>query len=187
MSNKVLYSNFLLPLIKLISPLFFDKKYLAGRHFDKNTIGWTWVLSSILWQKIFGFNRHIPWPVSPFISISNPNNIEFHVDNLDNFQSYGVYFQNFYGSIVIGEGTYIAPNVGIITVNHNPYNLDSYLPPKNVIIGRNCWIGMNAVILPGVTLCDHTIVGAGTVVTKSFHEENIIIAGNPARVIKKLN
>jgi acetyltransferase-like isoleucine patch superfamily enzyme len=182
--NKITFFNFILPIIKIVGPIFFDKKYLRGQHFDKSSVGWTWVLRGIIWQKIFGFNRHIPWPVSPFIVISNPNNIQFDVDNLDNFMSFGNYFQNFNGSIIIGKGTYIAPNVGIITANHDPNNLECYLPANNVVIGQNCWIGMNSVILPGVNLGDHTIVGAGSVVTKSFFEGNCIIAGNPAKLIK---
>jgi acetyltransferase-like isoleucine patch superfamily enzyme len=60
------------------------------------------------------------------------------------------------------------------------------LPGKDVIIGKKCWIGMNSVILPGVCLGDHTIVGAGSVVTKSFPDGNCIIAGNPARIIRVL-
>ena len=50
-------------------------------------------------------------------------------------------------------------------------------------IGNNCFVGANTVILPGVTLSDNVIVAAGSVVTKSFLEENIIIGGNPARKI----
>lgn len=50
-------------------------------------------------------------------------------------------------------------------------------------IGDNCFIGANTVILPGVTLVDNIIVAAGSVVTKSFYENNIIIGGNPARKI----
>jgi len=181
------FDQLLVPIIKLVAPLFFNKKYLCGRHFDKSTIGWTWVLRGIIWQKIFGFNRHVPWPVSPFIVISNPNNIEFDVDNLDNFNlSFGNYFQNFKGMIIIGKGTYIAPNVGIITANHDPKNLECYSTVKNVTIGQNCWIGINSVLLPGVYLGDRTVVGAGSVVTKSFREGNCIIAGNPAKIIKKI-
>lgn len=48
---------------------------------------------------------------------------------------------------------------------------------KPVRIGRKCWIGMNAVILPGVTLGDHTVVGAGAVVSRSFPEGHCIVAG----------
>jgi len=187
MGKKEILKKLWINIIKFFSPIFFDKKYLRGRHFEESSIGWTWVLRSIVWQKIFGFNRQIPWPVSPFVTISNPNNIKFDVDNLDNFQYFGNYFQNYYGLIIIGKGTYIAPNVGIITSDHDPQNLVNYLPPENVIIGENCWIGMNAMILPGVILGDYTIVGAGAVVTKSFQEGNVIIAGNPAKIIKKIN
>ena len=46
---------------------------------------------------------------------------------------------------------------------------------------------MNAVLLPGTTLGDHTVVGAGAVVTKSFPDGYVVIAGNPAKVIRTLN
>ncbi len=54
-----------------------------------------------------------------------------------------------------------------------------------VIIGDNVWIGMNAVILKGVTIGDNSVVAAGSVVTKSV-ETNTVVAGNPAVVVKKL-
>jgi acetyltransferase-like isoleucine patch superfamily enzyme len=98
----------------------------------------------------------------------------------------GNYFQCFKGSIYIGKGSRIAQNTGIITVNHNVHNLNLYDDGKDVILGKDCWIGMNAVILPGVVLGDKTIVGAGSVVTKSFPEGNCIIAGNPAKIIRKI-
>lgn len=183
---KFIFTKILIPILKIIGLLFFDPKYLRGKYFEKNYIGWKWVWRSIWLQKILGFNRFVPWPVSPFIIISDPNNIFFDPDDINNFQGYGNYFQNFKGKIYIGKGTYIAPNVGIITANHNPYNLDEHLPGKDVIIGKKCWIGMNSVILPGVCLGDHTIVGAGSVVTKSFPDGNCIIAGNPARIIRVL-
>lgn len=76
--------------------------------------------------------------------------------------------------------------MGIITQNHDPQNPNKHLPAKEVVIGDNCWIGMNAVILPGVHLGDHITVDAGAVVTHSF-EGNCVIAGNPARIIKKFD
>ena len=103
------------------------------------------------------------------------------------FHTFGTYFQALDAKIIIGKGTWIAPNVGLITTNHNVYNLDEHIPGKDIIIGENCWIGMNAVILPGVQLGPHTIVAAGAVVTKSFLEGNCIIAGVPAKIIKKLD
>jgi hypothetical protein len=177
----------LLLFLKQIGSIFFDSRYLRGRYFDSGFMGWKWVLRSILWQKVFGFNRHIPWPISPFISISSAENISFDVNDLSNFQLFGCYFQNFSAQIVIGKGTYIAPNVGIITSNHNPNDLRTHLPGKDVIIGKNCWIGMNSIILPGVKLGDNTVVGAGSVVTKSFPQGSCVIAGNPAKIIKILN
>ncbi|MDG0811834.1 acyltransferase [Cohnella rhizosphaerae] len=52
-----------------------------------------------------------------------------------------------------------------------------------ISIGDNCFIGARSILLPGVTLANNIIVGAGSVVTKSFYEEGILIAGNPAKKI----
>jgi acetyltransferase-like isoleucine patch superfamily enzyme len=118
--------------------------------------------------------------------VSKASNVYFDLDDLNNFQSFGVYFQCIDANIFIGKGTYIAPNVGIITSNHDPLDLGRHLPGEDIVIGEKCWIGMNSVILPGVRLGDRTIVGAGSVVTKSLPEGNCIIAGNPAKVIRKI-
>jgi len=55
---------------------------------------------------------------------------------------------------------------------------------KDMIIGNHCWLGANSIILKNVSLADGTIVGYGAVVSKSFDEPNIAIAGNPARKVK---
>ncbi|MBB6062793.1 hypothetical protein HNP65_001245 [Thermosipho japonicus] len=183
--KKILKKLFVL-FSKAILSLFFDRKYLKGKWFEDKIDGWFWAWRSVWFQKILGFNRRVPWPVSHQIIVGNPNDIIFDVDDLNNFQGFGKYFQSGYGKIVIGKGTLIASNVGIITGNHNPCKLEEHLPGKDVIIGENCWIGMNVVILPGVILGPRTIIGAGSVVTHSFPEGNCIIAGNPARIIKKL-
>lgn len=85
--------------------------------------------------------------------------------------------------VEIGDGTIIAPGVKIISANHNIKDLSKHEKARPVRIGRDCWIGANAVILPGVELGDKVIVAAGAVVTKSFSSKNVV-AGNPARVIK---
>ncbi|MCD6108949.1 MAG: acyltransferase [Thermoplasmata archaeon] len=88
------------------------------------------------------------------------------------------------GYIKFGKNVRIGHNVQIITRNHTIDNPDYPDERKEVVIGDYCWIGANAVILPGVHLGPHTIVAAGAVVTKSFPEGHCIIAGVPARKIK---
>jgi len=171
--------------------IYYDKKYLTGRWFQGKlnglcAQGWEWVTNDLRLQKKLHQNNDAKYPVSPFCRVVNPENIIFDPDDLNNFQSYGVYYQAI-GNITIGKGTYIAPNVGLITSNHDVHDLDNHMPPKSIVLGEKCWIGMNSVILPGVTLGAHTIVGAGSVVTKSFPMGKCIIAGNPAKVIRNLD
>lgn len=166
----------------------YDKKYLRGKYFEGKLgglccIGWKWVVDDTFGNFILKQNKGVPWPVSPKITIVLPENITFDVDDLNNFQGFGNYFQAL-GKIEIGKDTWIAGNVGIITANHMIGNLKEHTVPKPVIIGKKCWIGMNSVILPGITLGDNTVVGAGAVVTKSFPEGDCIIGGNPAKIIR---
>jgi acetyltransferase-like isoleucine patch superfamily enzyme len=138
-------------------------------------------------QKIIGYNRHIPFPVSHRNMVGSYKNLFFSPNDMNNFQNFGCYFQNYQGKIHIGEGTYIAPNVGLITQNHDISNLDKHKESKDIIIGDNCWIGMNAMILPGVILGNNSIVGAGSVVTKSFPKGSCTIVGNPGRILEKFD
>jgi hypothetical protein len=139
-----------------------------------------------LTQRVLRFNRHLPWPVSPFITVSAAENLSFHPDDLNNFQTIGCYFQNFSATIVLGRGSYIAPNTGFITANHDPMAPHVHLPGAGITLGEECWIGMNAVIMPGVVLGPHTVVGAGAVVTKSFADGYVVLAGVPAVPIRRL-
>jgi acetyltransferase-like isoleucine patch superfamily enzyme len=120
------------------------------------------------------------------MQIADPANIDFHPDDLNNFQMGGTYFANPEGRVVIGRGTLIGPNVGLITVNHDPEDVSRNLPGRDIVLGDGCWIGMNAVILPGVTLGPRTVVGAGAVVTRSFPAGACVIAGVPARFVRKV-
>lgn len=171
---------------KLIMPLFYDKKFLRGRWFEESSLGWTWCWRNLWMQKVKGINRDIPFPVSFRNEVSSAENLIFDPDDMNDFNAFGCYFQNFAAKIVIGKGSYIAPNVGLVTANHVLTDLEQHQPGKDIVLGKNCWIGMNSTVLPGVVLGDHTVVGAGSVVTKSFPEGWQVIAGNPAKVIRKL-
>ena len=129
--------------------------------------------------------RGIRFPISELTRLSNGRNLIVDNSSLNVFQQPGCFFQNYEANITIGKDVYIAANVGVITQNHNPANPNEHLPAKEVVIGDNCWIGMNAVILPGVKLGPYTTVGAGSVVTHSFEDGYCVIAGNPARLIRK--
>lgn len=168
----------------------YQKKYLTGRHFSNihhgvGAPGWQWAVKDWLECRRRGVNQDVPWPVSGCSRVICPENVSFHPDDLNNFQGIGNYYQG-NGRIEIGRGTYIAMNVGIITANHDLNNLNCHQEAKPVVIGEQCWLGMNSVVLPGVTLGDGTIVGAGSVVTKSFPEGHCVICGNPAKKIRDL-
>lgn len=141
-------------------------------------------IKTLILQKILGFNRYAYWPVHHASVISHPNNILIGKGTAPGL-SPGCYIQGI-GKIQIGDYTIIGPNVGIISANHDFYDYRNHIN-GSVVIGDYCWIGMNSVILPDVSLGDHTIIAAGSIVTKSYPEGYSILAGNPAIVIKKID
>lgn len=87
------------------------------------------------------------------------------------------------GGITIEDDVRVAANAQLISNNHDLYDRD-ILTCKPVVLKRNCWIGAGASILPGVTIGENAVVGAGAVVTKDV-EPNTVVGGNPARLIKR--
>lgn len=90
------------------------------------------------------------------------------------------------GGITIGNDVFIGPKVNLITINHDPDPENrSATYGRPIVIEDKVWIGIAATILPGVKIGYGAIVGAGSVVTKDVPAMTIV-AGNPARIIKKI-
>lgn len=88
------------------------------------------------------------------------------------------------GGITIDDGAMIAANVQLISNNHDLYERQ-VITCRPIHIGKKAWIGAGATILPGVTVGDNAVVGAASVVTKDVPADTIV-AGNPARIIKRI-
>ena len=91
--------------------------------------------------------------------------------------------------VTIGDDCFIGPNVSIYTACHStdPVERNSRREwAEPVTIGNNVWIGGSVTILPGVCIGDNVTIGAGSVVTRDI-PSNVVAAGNPCRVIKKLS
>lgn len=90
--------------------------------------------------------------------------------------------------IYIGDCTMLGPNVVLATAGHP---IDPQLREKAlqynlpVHIGRNCWLGAGVIVMPGVTIGDNSVIGAGSVVTKDI-PENVVAVGNPCRILRPI-
>ena len=129
-------------------------------------------------------DKSIYWPVHKRSEVTHPDRIFVGI-NTNAGTRPGCYLQG-NGGIYLGNYVHFASNIGIISGNHDIYDQTRRVN-KEVRIGDYSWLGMGAIILPGVELGPRTIVGAGSVVTKSFPDGYCVIAGNPARLIKTLD
>ncbi len=117
----------------------------------------------------------------------------FHCDYGDNIRLGDNFYANTgcvildAAAVTFGKNCMIGPQVGIYTATHpldaelRVQGLEASLP---ITIGDDVWIGGNATLLAGISLGNRVVVGAGSVVTKSFGDD-VVIAGNPAKIIQK--
>jgi len=96
------------------------------------------------------------------------------------------------GDVVVGDDLMSGPDVVMISYNHRvddtsrPMRVQGASESRPVVIGDDVWIGMRAMIMPGVTVGSHAIIAAGSVVTKDVPEWGIV-GGNPAKILKFRN
>lgn len=160
---------------------YYLERKLKGKYLFKSV-----TVMNFIFQRLFRINSSVNFSIHYTSIVVSPENF-FTESYFSLTVSSGVYIQakNY---VFIGKDVLIAPGVKIISsnheINHQKRNENSVNSP--IIIGDSCWIGANAVILPGVKLGSNVIVGAGAIVTKSFPSNSVII-GNPAKVLKKIS
>lgn len=91
------------------------------------------------------------------------------------------------GEISIGDNCLFSNNIELHTTDYHKIISDGVNVnlTKNIVIGKHCWIGLQTLILKGTVLPDNVIVGAKSLVNRQIEESNVIIAGNPAKIIKR--
>lgn len=91
--------------------------------------------------------------------------------------------------IYVGDHTMLGPNVVIATAGHPilpELRVKAYQYNMPVHIGKNCWLGAGVIVLPGVTIGDNSVIGAGSVVTKDI-PPNVVAVGNPCKVMRQIS
>ena len=91
--------------------------------------------------------------------------------------------------IYVGDYTMFGPNVTIATAGHPilpELRKKAYQYNIPVHIGKNCWLGAGVLIMPGITIGDNVVIGAGSVVTKDI-PSNVVAVGNPCRILREVN
>ena len=134
-----------------------------------------------LLKELFGDNlgesSRLSAPI--FVNIAKNVKIGKNVVIMNGFQCMSA------GGLVIEDGVMISLNCTIATNNHDVYDR-AVITCKPVRIKKNAWLGVNVTVLPGVTIGENAVVGAGAVVTKDV-PDNAVVVGTPAKIIKYLD
>lgn len=157
--------------------------YTAYSRSTKSTIHNQSYWSYVLFRLSGRCNGGGYFPIHPTCTIANIRKIYVGINST--VARPGCYLQGA-GTIRFGDYVQLAPNVGILSANHDLYDQRKY-NVEPIVIGDYSWIGMNSVVTAGVTLGPRTIVAAGAVVTKSFPDGYCVLAGVPAKVVKYLD
>lgn len=92
-------------------------------------------------------------------------------------------------NVTLGNDVVMGPDVVIMTNAHafedldTPINRQGALPIRPVVIGNDVWLGTRVIVMPGVTIGDHAVIGAGSIVTKDVPPKAVMV-GNPARILR---
>lgn len=113
-----------------------------------------------------------PWLVEMGDDVSINRGAEFYPD----------FFSR--NRIIIGSNVRIAPHASFHAASHDASDLAYRHTGATITVGDDVWIGSKAIILPGVTIGDRSIVGAGSVVSRDVPPD-VVVAGSPAKVIRK--
>lgn len=116
------------------------------------------------------------------------NNCKIHLNNWVSCNSLAIQLGESESEVLIGNNTIISFNVEIsCTDTHSICDMENRLinRGKKVEIGDNVWICKNVTILKNTKIADNSIVALGSIVTKQFEQKNVILAGNPAKIVKE--
>ena len=171
--------NSIKKVIKVLIPFYssFVKSASSGVH---NQSYWNYIRFRLIGSCGRGGGHY---PVHPTCTIANARKV--YVGCNASIARPGCYIQGA-GTVHFGDYVQLAPNVGILSANHDLYDQRKYNAAP-IVIGDYSWIGMNSIVTAGVVLGPRTIVAAGAVVTKSFPDGFCILAGVPAKVVKYLD
>ena len=153
---------------------------------QRHRLSWLTALHYWYFQRVIGINRYVPWPVhwSSMMPQPGPKFVCRSPQTCPGIMP-GIYIQNING-VEFGRNVWVGPGVKVLSASHNLEDYNLHDPADPIVIGDDCWLGANAIILPGVRLGNHVVVAAGAVVNQSFPEDDIVLAGVPANVVKEL-
>ena len=136
-----------------------------------------------LLKDVFGYVGENVWIVPPltaavgkYVSIGDGTYANMNLTLIDDWK------------ITIGKGVLFGPNVTLSTTGHpvHPKHRTDGMYSFPITIGDNVWIGANVIVLPGVTMGENSVIGAGSVVTKDL-PANVVAFGSPCRVYREIN